>query len=386
MDNGKPNYDIHELADKWRKGTITPEEKDYYEKWFGNFNDSETTLTGDTSSSAEEIRDRMFIRLKQRMVEPARIKRLGVYRITAAASIILAIAFGSYLLFHRPVQQSMLTTKQDIAPGSNKATLTLTDGRTIVLTNARNGKLVEQGRMTVTKTSEGAIAYNEDSAHASQAPAAMVYNTLTTPRGGKYDLTLADGTKVWLDAASSITYPVAFAGHDRSVTITGQAYFEVAHNATQPFRVSANNQVIEVLGTHFNVNAYADEPVVKTTLLEGSVKISHDKATALLKPGEQAVVRPASSGIIVNTVDTEEATSWKNGYFFFDHEGIESVMRKVSRWYDLDIIFPKNQQITENYLGSITRYDNVSKVLAMLEFTGKVRFKLEGKQITVLKK
>jgi len=269
----------------------------------------------------------------------------------------------------------------DIAPGKNAAMLTLANGEVINLSDAKNGILALEQQINIRKTGDGQVIYS-----AGISSEALVYNTMNTPRAGKYTLTLADGTIATLDAESSITYPVAFGKKERRVKMTGQVYFQVVHNADQPFRVDVKDQMIEDLGTEFNINAYDDEAIMKTTLIEGSARVIYHGSSALLSPGQQAAIHRGAEKISVNKVDTEEATAWKNGYFLFNNEPLESVMRKISRWYDVDVVYPSVAPIGESYLGSITRYSNVSKVLQMLEITGDVKFRIEGKKIIVVKK
>jgi transmembrane sensor len=316
--------------------------------------------------------------------------RIPVYktlwpRIAAAASILLFLSIGYFLLHKKqPAQQIAQNQIHDIAPGRNQATLTLGNGKKIILTKSLNGKLAQQGNTLVQVNNANAIAYTSSG---TETNGTVQYNTMSTGRGEQspYPLILVDGTKVWLNAASSITFPTAFAGSSREVNITGEALFEVAHNSKQPFRVRVKGQTIEDIGTEFNVNAYNDEPVIKTTLLEGSISLTKGKHKSILKPGQQAITQQNNDGINVHDVDTEEATAWKNGYFLFNDEDLQSVMRKVSRWYNVDIVYP-DYKLTEIYGGSITRYGNVSKVLDFLEKTGHVRYKIEGKKIIVQKK
>jgi ferric-dicitrate binding protein FerR (iron transport regulator) len=229
----------------------------------------------------------------------------------------------------------------------------------------------------INKTGDGKIVYQED-----QTKESLVeYNTITTPRGGKYELTLADGTTVTLDAASSIRYPVAFTGRERRVEITGQVYFEVAHNQSKPFRVQASDQTVEVLGTHFNINAYPDEADLRTTLLEGSVRITKAQASAILKPGEQAITSDQSTLIRVRDADTEAAVAWKEGHFHFSHADIPTVMRQLARWYDVEVAYvgsiPKR-----SFSGNINRNTKASVALEILSVSN-VHFKIEGKKIIV---
>jgi transmembrane sensor len=306
-------------------------------------------------------------------------------RIAVAASIVVCLSAAAFFILHKaPIHQQIVRNeplKNDLAPGGNKAILTLSSGQQIVLTGARNGKLAQQGDAAITKTADGQIVYRK----ADRSAAAEVsYNTTTTPRGGQFQIVLADGTKVWLNAASSITYPTVFTGTDRQVQITGEAYFEVAHNAAKPFRVKSNGQTVEVLGTHFNINAYKDEPVVTTTLFEGSVKINKGTASALLKPGQQALVTEKENNPnikITDNVDLDQALAWKNGKFYFTNTGIEEVMRQVARWYDVDIEY-KGKVPNMRLSGSCYRDLTASKALAILEYTG-INFKIEGRKIIV---
>jgi transmembrane sensor len=271
-----------------------------------------------------------------------------------------------------------------VAPGGNKAILTLANGEKVLLTDARNGVVARQGGVAVAKKSDGQLNYSVDESGLSNE--AQLFNTVETPRGGKYKLTMADGTIAILDAASSIHYPVAFNGRERRVEITGQVYFEVVHNTDKPFKVSVKGQIVEDLGTKFNINAYDDEPVIRTTLIEGSIGLTRASRTVILKPGQQAVNTTNNPDTKIIAADMEEAVAWKNDYFLFNNEPIESVMRKISRWYDVDIHYPNGQKLEESYLGGLTRYSNVSEVLKMLEITGDVRFEVKNKTIRVFPK
>ena len=305
------------------------------------------------------------------------------YRISAAI-IISAVAVGGYFILFRsekkqPVTISAQIVKKDIpAPASSNAILTLSNGKTILLDSASNGSLAVQGNIDVVKSADGQIVYN------GKANGEMQYNILTVPKGSKVaGITLADGTKLWLNAGSSVKYPVAFSGNERKVEITGEAYFEVAHNAAIPFKVQKDSMQVTVLGTHFNVNAYEDETDIKVTLLEGAVKINKGKAVGLLKPGQQASI---GRGIkTFNEVDTDEAVAWINGKFQFGEAAdITSVMKQISRWYNVDIEYKGT--VAGHIGGTISRTENVSQVLKMLEMTGVVTFKMNDKKIVVMNK
>ncbi|HVW15798.1 MAG TPA: FecR domain-containing protein [Mucilaginibacter sp.] len=375
------------LADKYLKNTISDSERAELEAWFREQHDEPLDIPTDFAENEEALEHRIFntIQAKANQKQEARTIRLWP-RIAVAASVLIVLSFGSYFLLHKKQPQQQVAQNQihDIAPGHNQATLTLANGQKIILVKGLSGNLAQQGNTLVQVNNANAITYTS-SDRGDNGP--VQYNTMSTRRGEQspYPLVLADGTKVWLNASSSITFPTAFNGNERTVKITGEAYFEVVHDAAHPFKVTFNNQTVEDIGTSFDINAYDDEPTNKTTLITGSVKVSSYSSAVVLKPG-QVAVNGFSGKIIIKNGDPEEAISWKNGYFLFDSESLESVMRKVSRWYDVDVVYTPGQQMDERYLGSISRFSNVSKVLSMLEMTGDVKFKIDGKKIIVQKK
>ncbi|GEP97202.1 FecR family protein [Chitinophaga cymbidii] len=313
---------------------------------------------------------------------PAAKPARKIWLAAAALLAALLLAGGGIYLFRNnstPLPQGTLAAapQQEIAPGTDNAVLTLADGSTITLDSTSAGSLSIQGNTNVIQQAGGKLAYRLQGAASSQI---VQYNTLTTPRGGKYQLTLPDGTTVLLNAASSLRFPVAFPGKTREVVLNGEAYFEVAENAAQPFRVRLQEpgEVIEVLGTSFNVMAYRDEPPVKTTLVTGKVKVTSNGKAALLAPGEQAVM---AADIKVQKASIEEALAWKNNEFYFSNTNIYSVMRQISRWYDVDVKFEDSLQVYLN--GNIRKNVNASQVFKMLELTGEVRFSTNGKEVTV---
>ncbi|WP_316816153.1 FecR family protein [Pedobacter nyackensis] len=273
----------------------------------------------------------------------------------------------------------------DIPPGGNKAVLTLADGKTITLNEAADGELVKVEGMVIRKTGQGQLVYEVVGNDASAA--AGSYNTISTPKGGTYQIILPDGTKVWLNAASKLKFPTSFVSlNERKVELSGEAYFEVTKDASQPFRVLTVKQEVQVLGTHFNISSYAEESAVKTTLFEGSVKVKNlqgvKEGHIILKPGQQSII---NEGVIkVTKADVDEVLAWKNGVFVFNDEPLESIMKKVSRWYDVEVIY---EGVDKNKLfgGSVSRFDNVSKVLRQLELTGGVHFKIEEGRIIAMK-
>jgi ferric-dicitrate binding protein FerR (iron transport regulator) len=307
---------------------------------------------------------------------------LLAYKLLAIV-IVLLMVFQGFYIYLKPVNKTGNTIaktkrfKTSILPGSNKAILTLQDGSKIVLNDVKDGTLAQQGNTKVVKLATGQLVYDKTGTGSTK----VLYNTMTTPRGGQYKLTLPDGTEVWLNAASSITYPTAFVGNERDVSITGEAYFEVAKDKSKPFHVKSGNQTIEVLGTHFNVMAYADEDAIKTTLLEGSVKITENNEAQILKPGEQAAV-DKNGGLKISVVDVDDALAWKNGYFKFNRVNIKYIMRQLARWYDVDLVYEGSVPHDE-FVGKIGRGENIEDVLHILELDH-VHFKIEDKKIIVL--
>ncbi len=346
---------------------------------------------------------RLLVKRTSAEVYTPSFRRSGLFRISAAAAVALIFITATWLIFNidkenpakeinkiveitKPIEKPLY--KNDIRPGGNKAILTLADGTKLVLDDAREGKLHEQGNTTIIKLDSGRLAYNTKSG-SPILEKVVQYNTLTTPRGGKYCVTLPDGTIVWLNASTTLRFPVAFAGKTRKVEVKGEAYFEVAKNEAMPFIVKAGNSEIKVLGTHFNVMAYADDKLIKTTLLEGSVEIIVQNQSAgeqevpavKLVPGQQAQL-DANNSITVVEANTREAIAWKNGFFIFNNEPIESVMQKIARWYDVNVVYETSDN-TIVFTGVVSREENVSEVLRLLELTEVVHFKIDGKTITV---
>ncbi|MEO8962652.1 MAG: FecR family protein [Ginsengibacter sp.] len=384
------------LLEKYFAGTLTPSELDHLNQWYHSFNDDEIELTLDD----HEKEDRLFERIKERLLETVRedqhktarkINRKWQIPVAAAIALLIFISVG-YLVFSSksstsPVAQKTPDDKRsfnDIAPGSNRAILTLADGSPIILDSVSNGIISHQGNIKVRKLSSGLLVYVINDHHITENDEAF-YNKITTPRGGQYQVTFTDGTKVWLNAASSIRFPVVFTGKYREVDITGEAYFEVSKNRAMPFKVKANNSEIEVLGTHFNVNAYDDEAAEKTTLLEGKVKVyaldSQKQSSQFLKPGAQATINKDGKIIIKDHADTEEAVAWMNGFFQFKSADLKTILRQISRWYDVSIEYKENSDM--RFTGQLTRNENVSQVLKELALTLEVHFKIDGRKIIV---
>lgn len=307
----------------------------------------------------------------------------------AAAVILICLSTGGYFLFKKPVTGNLTTKNQslknDIAPGGNKAVLTLANGTRIILDDAKNGSISQSTNVKVTKTSNGVLVYHFNKSIASKnITASSEINTITTPRGGQYQIVLEDGTRVWLNAASYIKFPQAFTDKNRQVELSGEAYFEVAKNKAKPFIVKTNGTDIHVFGTHFNVNAYADNSSIATTLLEGSVSMTYAGATVMLKPGQQGVTSRAGEPIKASFVDTEEVMAWKNGLFIFHDQSIANIMKQVCRWYDVDVEYKDGVQNKE-FGGTISKYKNITELLNNIQLTQTIHYKLEGRRVIIMK-
>jgi transmembrane sensor len=371
-------HQIQPLIKKYNAGNCTDAEKALVEDWYLQFEQKD--LTDLSYQEREADLDKIWARLPVHHTNTKSIKIW--YRIAAAAVILIFLTVGAYMIKQQYPDQEvvMQTLNRTTKPGGNNAVITLSDGRQIALTDADNGQLAVQNDITITKTANGKVVYKPGTAAGNK----LVYNTLTTPLGGTYSLTLADGTNVILDAGSSIRYPVAFNGSERRVEITGQAYFEVAHNKAKPFRVSSNGQMVEVLGTHFNINAYHDEGSTKTTLTEGSIKITTDAKVALLKPGQQATTSSGTTAINVKGADVETALAWKNGIFRFKRADLQTVMRQFARWYNVEVVY--EGEIPEAAItGKVQRTANAGQIIKILNDLG-IRFKVDGRKIIILQK
>lgn len=301
------------------------------------------------------------------------------FRMAMAAAVVLIVSVIYLFSYHRvsPTDDAKLTA-QDVAPGKMGATLTLANGKKIELTNIPNGQLAKEAGVLISKSANGQLIYEIKNVGTETSGS----NTLSTAKGETYQLHLPDGSVVWLNAASSLTYTTGLKAHGkRRVKLQGEGYFEIAKDKAHPFVVQTNGQEVEVLGTHFNVNAYADEAAVATTLLEGAVKVTSKSNQLLLKPGEQALNN--GKAIKVAKVDVENVIDWKQGDFYFEHVDFRSVMRKIGRWYDVEIIYDRSvpERITSN--GLISRNNKLSAVLKSIEKSGQVHFKIDGKKVYV---
>ncbi|SMC39809.1 FecR family protein [Pedobacter africanus] len=362
------NEEAKELILKYNTGQCTPEEQQLVDQWYQQFAVDEHT--GLSETDFEVLRKEMWAAVPTEAL-PSKTHKLWP-RIAAAASIILLAGVGLWLgsSYIPGFQDRTAQYAHDVAPGRNRATITLDDGKMIDLSDGKSGVVMGDGK----------LSYNDGSPVATASRASRTaMASVVTPRGGTYEVVLPDGTKVQLNASSSIKFPSSFKSlAERRVELNGEAYFEVAKNKKQPFIVKSRNQEVRVLGTHFNVNAYDDEAATKTTLLEGSIQINHK----ILKPDQQAV--QAAGNISIREVNATDAVDWKNGEFICDNEPLESLMRKISRWYDVEVVYSNPELKERTYSGSLSRYDHVIGVLKALEFAGTIKFKLENRRIQIL--
>jgi transmembrane sensor len=386
---------LYELARKWTNGTITaPEQDELFSAYERTAEGEEAILLPEgfaTDQAAHGARLLAAIRAKRTMEQedqqevPVMRPRRSWYRYVAAAAVIAGISLVVVWYTSR-TPAGELTGQQGtrptptIVPGRETAVLTLADGTTITLDSASHGALARQGNMQITQLSGGQITYK---AHG-EADGQVLMNTMRTPKGGRYRVVLPDGTKAWLNAASAITYPVVFTASTRQVHIEGEVYLEIARDKTKPFIARVNQQsVIEVLGTSFNVHAYPDEGDIRTTLLEGGIKVKNgtgDQGT-VLRPGQQSRQENGQATTVSATVDIEQVMAWKNGYFHFAGATVEAVMRQIERWYDVTVVY-EGQPPTDRLMGEMPMEAPIDRVLNILGGVG-VHFRVEGKVITV---
>lgn len=386
MNTKKDNQRLTELAGKWKDGTITDQEQTEFNQWYDSFDD--TSIDEVANETVPQLKQRLFNNVLSKenitLIQPVKSFKLW-YRIAVAAAVLVVLSTGIYLITSSDKKKDSndYLVKEDVKPGGNRALLTLADGTTIVIDDAADGKLAEQSGIVITKTKDGQLVYQFKEGNNDNKSLGKQYNVISTPKGGQYQVNLPDGTQVWLNAASSIRFPVSFSDlMERKVELNGEAYFEVHKDKLKPFKVASDRQEVEVLGTHFNVNTYKNEKSSKTTLIEGSVQL-HSSVTAdlKLKPGEQSILN--EKGVDVSKVNIDEVIAWKNGNFLFNDESLISIMKQLERWYDVDVDYSTVPDT--RYSGFISRNVNLSKVLNMFEVTGNLKIKIEGKVIRVYK-
>lgn len=385
--------EIKEIALKFFQGKATPEEEGLLHQWYESTDISNERLLIDRGENVDDVRERLFTSIQKSIKSQTKSKT--IHQLSrrkwvrmVAASLFLFLSTGvAYFYSQNKIEEPIRYTKLldgDVGPGGNNAVLELGDGIIINLDEAAIGELGSVGGMSIIKQSDGVLSIEISSGPNNEV---AKINTIRTPAGGQYQVKLPDGTKVWLNASSCIKFPSAFAKEFREVTLYGEAFFEVAKvqnndNKRVPFFVLNKDQRIEVLGTQFNVYDYEGEGI-KTTLLEGSVRIYSllSNSSRLLKPGEQSQI--VKGAIEINTADIETSLSWKNGDFVFNNEDLVTIMKKLERWYDIEVEY-SSSVVPRKFSGAVSRSKNLSEVLKIMEFTGKVTFKIEGRRVMVM--
>lgn len=373
---------IKALLEKYKNGVLDAQEKAILESWYLKQAGSSMQEISDADLNHNLAHIASGLPLKYQQPKYQLWKR-----VSSAAAIIMTVGLCYYSFRSEHMTVSTIARIQDVSPGANKAVLTLANGKKISITDAKDGELARQSGISIKKTADGQLVYTADGSDpVGKNP---IYNTIETPRGGQYQVILPDGTKVWLNAASSIKFPTTFSGlANRKVELNGEAYLEVAKNKAFPFIVKTAEQEVEVLGTHFNVNSYNDEEAIKTTLLEGAVLVHLNKndpgqKEIRLVPGQQSAVYKAGAATVA-VVDVNDAIAWKKGYFEFTNENVYQIMRKVARWYDVQVIYEGDIPLS-TMEGTMSRFQNVSKILDIMQSTGLLKFKIEGRKIYVSK-
>jgi transmembrane sensor len=370
---------IQKIKKKFLSGIATKEEVELLHSYYDLFEGSIGGVEGLSDGELEDLKTGMKLTIYKKLhnsrKNPGKIRRL-IYWSAAASLLCFVLINALFIHSKRPIERN------DLNPAENLAFLTLGNGQKIVLSSIGSGNLAKQQNVQIIRQKNGVISY--DVLNKESESIQPVYNTLTNPRGSQViALELPDHTHVWLNAESTISYPVTFSANERKVTMTGEACFEVAHNAKNPFSVEVRGQTIKDIGTQFNINAYENEPVIKTSLKEGAISITNSSCMILLKPGQQAIVSRDSQGILVKPADLNEVYAWKEGYFYFNQADIRTVMRQLARWYNVDVGYEGELPLI-NFKGKIHRNINASQALSILSYFG-VQYKIEGKKIIISK-
>ncbi len=370
------------LYEKYEQGHCTKQEKELLESYQDEFQLTDEDWDNYTMGNQELIKNNLTQKLQAHIRKSKGERRYRTMLIKIAAAAILLVAIG---LFTRVQIENIITKNQinngppeHIDAGGSRATLMLEDGTCMDLEKLNIGELVVKGNVLGSKLKTGQLAYQKATNNS-----AVNYHTIITPRGGEYQIDLPDGSKVWLNAASSIRFPTSFSGGKREVKITGEVYFEVSKDKTMPFIVDVGDQRITVLGTHFNVNAYEEEHFVQTSLLEGKVVIKSNQEELILSPGQSASFNKKSAKVTKQKFNVSEVLAWQRGEFVFNAENITSIMRKIQRWYDVEVIY-RGDVRGKVFSGSISRFEEVREVLDMLALTGTVSFEIKGRRVYVL--
>jgi transmembrane sensor len=382
---------VKEILNRYLQGTCSDSEKEIVEEWYRDQVDQPVWefSAGEDAETGDRILAELRRRLELTGEAPVVRMRLRRNRAVYAAACILFIAIGTGVWWIQRQRSGTIAARQttatqtgDIGPGGNKAVLTLADGRKIALDSTADGLIAQQGPSSIVQHANGKLEYRSSPGNKAKAPSDIVYNSLSTPAGGQYQLVLPDGSKVWLNAMSTIRFPSSFTGSDRVVQLDGEAYFEVAKDESRPFRVTARDINVEVLGTAFDLNSYDDEPTIRTSLLQGAVRLVRGNARLVLRDGEQAETAGQAGLAMVPGADVAKAIAWKNGSFSFDNDNIQTVMRQLSKWYDVEIKYQGEPTHTV-FGGTMRRTLSLQQVLSALSRYD-VRFQLKGRTLVVL--
>lgn len=375
---------LAELEEKWLKGTISENEAKEYAEWYNNNQNDPLIIPDDIAASKEEhktkILEGLLAKLEDTQSDNLRpVKVISWYRnkkyIAIAASFLLAIGFASIYLINNINSHKTESLVQDKIAGSEGLILSLENGESVEIDSLKDGLIASQDGVDIYKK-DGAIYYKGDAGKTS-------YNTASTPKGRRFEIQLPDQTKVWLNSESSIKYPIEFAKNERKVQIKGEAYFDVSKNKNVPFIVETEDQIIQVLGTQFNVNSYSNETASKTTLLEGKVKVSCNGEDLLLNPNEQVIYNRKIEKIAKTEVNANQAIGWIKGYFNFQDTDLAGIMRQIERWYNIEVEFDPAVDQQQTFSGRTSMNQNLSEVLKVLELSG-VKTKIQHNKITVI--
>jgi transmembrane sensor len=363
-----------QLLEKYKAGNCSPQEKAFIDRWYLQEAAKLPMPEGPEDPIAEE--QLIWNRIAAELPGQSKVRTLSFRKWAAiAASVLIIFSAGLYFYLNRPTKpnQFVALKASEIKAGGNMAILTLSGGKKIVINNQSSGTIATQGHTTITKNANGQVTYTVARDNTDSEP---VYNTIETPAGYQFKVELPDGSKAWLNAASTLKYPVSFTGKERLVQLTGEGYFEVVHNPAMPFKVKTAHQTAKDLGTHFNINAYPDEADTKVTLLEGSIEVTQavTNSSKIIAPGQQAEI--TGQVFRIRQVNTAQAAAWKEGLFNFDHTDLHALMRQISRWYNIRVIYEGNVK-DDQFFGEVERKYNLAEVLKVLELGG-LHFRVEG--------
>lgn len=366
---------LAELEAKWLNGTITPEEEKEYAQWYNEDDGAAIIIPSKAGANELEHKTRLLQHIAGKTYNRKALVRRILLRSSAAAVLLLLIGAVVYKYVVPAKEPSHAIAKNiDVLPGKDRAILTLSSGQQVELSGQQK---IADGDVDI-NNNNGELVYNA----ANKRTNTIRYNTMTTPNGGKYKINLPDGTQVWLNAASSISYPTVFSGDARKVRVTGEVYFDVAKKENTPFIVDVDGQLeVNVLGTAFNVNAYRNEENVLATLINGKVKVVKGNESVVLVPGDQSGIRNGKLQV-VNSVDIEKIVAWKENKFVFEGDKLSSILRQLERWYDVEVVY-EGKFSDELFSGVISRNKNVSEVFKMLQQAGNLKYRIAGRKIFV---